>query len=261
MHSRRKENKKILNVFVVVMSLFLLLSQLQFLSPIDTATAAVTDEEGFDKPTYQSIHKGEMYSTGNVNLGIKATEAQKKTALYSEITNTAYTAPNGYTRELIDVDDDPTTTNSSKAYIPVPEDAEIEWAGLYWSSTRYELTQQQYVAPVKFTTPAGKSFQVKPSNTYYGSGLLYGFGIDGTYYSNYADVTKLLQSSNSKGGSYTLANIPYPNTKLAYNSGYYSFAGWYMLVITKDKSKTRKAFTVYDGGLKRATGSGEKNSQ
>ena len=33
-----------------------------------------------------------------------------------------------------------------------------------------------------------------------------------------------------------------------------------MLVITKDKSKTRKAFTVYDGGLKRATGSGEKNS-
>jgi fimbrial isopeptide formation D2 family protein/uncharacterized repeat protein (TIGR01451 family)/LPXTG-motif cell wall-anchored protein len=156
------------------------------------------------------------------------------------------------------VDDDPTTTNSSKAYIPVPEDAEIEWAGLYWSSTRYELTQQQYVAPVKLTTPAGMSFPVTPSNTYYGSGLLYGFGIDGTYYSNYADVTELLQSSNSKGGSYTVANIPYPNTKLAYNYGYYSFAGWYMLVITKDKSKTRKAFTVYDGGLKRATGSGEK---
>ncbi|KXY03106.1 isopeptide-forming domain-containing fimbrial protein [Bacillus wiedmannii] len=258
MHSRIKENKKILNVFIVVMSLFLLLSQYQFLSSIGKVSAAVTDDEGFDNPTYQSIHKGDMYSTGNVNLGIKATEAQKKTALYSDITYTYATTPNGYTRELIDVDDDPTTTNSSKAYIPVPEDAEIEWAGLYWSSTRYELTQQQYVAPIKFTTPVGKSFQVKPSNTYYGSGLLYGFGIDGTYYSNYADVTKPLQSSNSKGGSYTVANIPYPNTNLAYNYGYYSFAGWYMLVITKDKSKTRKAFTVYDGGLKRATGSGEK---
>ncbi|MEK4741815.1 MULTISPECIES: isopeptide-forming domain-containing fimbrial protein [unclassified Bacillus (in: firmicutes)] len=253
-----KGNRKILNTFVVVMSLFLLLSQLQFLSPIDEVKAEITEEEGFDTPTYQSIHKGDMYSTGNVNLGIKATEAQKKTALYSDITNIAYTAPNGYTRELIDVDDDPATTNSSKAYIPVPEDAEIEWAGLYWSSTRYELTQQQYVAPVKFTTPSGISFPVSPSYTYYGSGLLYGFGIDGTYYSNYADVTELLKSSNSKGGSYTVANIPYPNTKLAYNSGYYSFAGWYMLVITKDKSKTRKAFTVYDGGLKRATGSGEK---
>ncbi|OAK18137.1 cell wall anchor protein [Bacillus wiedmannii] len=258
MHSRIKENKKILNVFIVVMSLFLLLSQYQFLSSIGKVSAAVTDDEGFDNPTYQSIHKGDMYSTGNVNLGIKATEAQKKTALYSDITYTYATTPNGYTRELIDVDDDPTTTNSSKAYIPVPEDAEIEWAGLYCSSTRYELTQQQYVAPIKFTTPVGKSFQVKPSNTYYGSGLLYGFGIDGTYYSNYADVTKPLQSSNSKGGSYTVANIPYPNTNLAYNYGYYSFAGWYMLVITKDKSKTRKAFTVYDGGLKRATGSGEK---
>jgi fimbrial isopeptide formation D2 family protein/uncharacterized repeat protein (TIGR01451 family)/LPXTG-motif cell wall-anchored protein len=258
LHSRIKENKKVLNAFVVVMSLFLLLSQLQFLSPIDTVKAAVADEEGFDTPTYQSIHKGDMYSTGNVNLGIKTTEATKQTALYSDITYIYGTAPNGYTRELIDVDDDPTTTNSSKAYIPVPEDAEIEWAGLYWSSTRYELTQQQYVAPVKLTTPAGMSFPVTPSNTYYGSGLLYGFGIDGTYYSNYADVTELLQSSNSKGGSYTVANIPYPNTKLAYNYGYYSFAGWYMLVITKDKSKTRKAFTVYDGGLKRATGSGER---
>ena len=189
-----------------------------------------------------------MYSTGNVNLGIKATEAQKKTALYSDITYTSGTAPNGYTRELIDVDDDPTTTNSSKAYIPVPEGAEVEWAGLYWSSTRYELTLPQYIEPVKFTTPSGISFPVSPSYTSYGSGLLYGFGINGTYYSNYADVTELLKSSNSKGGSYTVANIPYPNTNLAYSSGYYSFAGWYMLVITKDKSKTRKAFTVYDGG-------------
>lgn len=253
-----KGNRKILNTFVVVMSLFLLLSQLQFLSPIDEVKAEITEEEGFDTPTYQSIHKGDMYSTGNVNLGIKATEAQKKTALYSDITYTSGTTPNGYTRELIDVDDDTTTTNSSKAYIPVPADAEVEWAGLYWSSTRYELTLPQYREPVKFTTPSGISFPVSPSYTYYGSGLLYGFGIDGTYYSNYADVTELLKSSNSKGGSYTVANIPYPNTKLAYNSGYYSFAGWYMLVITKDKSKTRKAFTVYDGGLKRATGSGEK---
>lgn len=240
------------------MSIFLILSQMHLFSTPKNVKAEITEDEGFNEPTYQSIHKGDMYSTGNVNLGIKATEAQKKTALYSDITYTYGTTPNGYTRELIDVDDDPITTNSSKAYIPVPEDAEVEWAGLYWSSTRYELTQQQYVSPIKFTTPAGNSFPVSPSYTYYGSGLLYGFGIDGTYYSNYADVTELLKSSNSKGGSYTVANIPYPNTKLAYNSGYYSFAGWYMLVITKDKSKTRKAFTVYDGGLKRASGSGEK---
>ncbi|MCU5375746.1 isopeptide-forming domain-containing fimbrial protein [Bacillus cereus] len=240
------------------MSIFLILSQMHLFSTPKNVKAEVTEDEGFNEPTYQSIHKGDMYSTGNVNLGIKATEAQKKTALYSDITYTYGTTPNGYTRELIDVDDDPMTTNSSKAYIPVPEDAEVEWAGLYWSSTRYELTQQQYVSPIKFTTPAGNSFPVSPSYTYYGSGLLYGFGINGTYYSNYAEVTDLLKSSNAKGGSYTVANIPYPNTGDAYASGKYSFAGWYMLVITKDKSKTRKAFTVYDGGLKRASGSGEK---
>ena len=251
LHSRRKENKKVLNVFVVVMSLFLLLSQLQFLSPIDKVSAAVTDDEGFDKPTYQSIHKGDMYSTGNVNLGVKIDPAKKDKILYSDIDYVAWeTAPASQTRELIDVDNDPGTKNSSKAYIPIPSDAEIEWAGLYWSSTRYELKQQEYTAPIKFSTPTGKSFDVSPSYTYYGSGLAYGFGINGTYYTNYANVTELLKTSNSKEGSYTVANIPYPNSYYAYSSGYYSFAGWYMLVVTKDKSKTRKAFTVYDGGLK-----------
>ncbi|WP_255294508.1 isopeptide-forming domain-containing fimbrial protein [Bacillus cereus] len=259
LHNRIKENKKILNALVVVMSLFLLLSQFQFLSLIDTVSAAVTDDEGFDKPTYRSIHKGDMYSTGNVNLGVKADPAREDKILYSDVDYMAWeTTPASQQRQLIDVDDDPETSNSSKAYIPIPDEAEIEWAGLYWSSTRYELTQQKYTAPIKFATPTGRSFDVSPSYTYYGSGLAYGFGINGTYYSNYADVTQHLKTSNSKGGSYTVANIPYPNSYYAYSSGYYSFAGWYMLVVTKDKSKTRKAFTVYDGGLKRASGSGFK---
>ncbi len=171
---------------------------------------------------------------------------------------TWYTAPKDITVNSLMLMMIQKHTNSSKAYIPIPSEAEIEWAGLYWSSTRYELTPQQYTAPIKFSTPAGEHFNVVPNHTYSGSKLGSGFGINGTYYSNYADVTQLLQMSNSKGGSYTLANIPYPNSNTAYNYGYYSFAGWYMLVITKDKSQTRKAFTVYDGGLKRAGSSGFK---
>ncbi len=67
------------------MSLFFILSQLHFFSPLDTVTAAITDDEGFNKPTYQSIHKGDMYSTGNVNLGIKVEAKQREKALYSDI--------------------------------------------------------------------------------------------------------------------------------------------------------------------------------
>ncbi|MCW4656303.1 isopeptide-forming domain-containing fimbrial protein [Bacillus sp. AS_5] len=247
--------------FVILISLLLLIFQipLTFMFP-QKASAGIENSEGFSNPVYQSIHKGEMYSTGNVNLGVKIpNEVTRNNALYSEITEKGtVTAPNQYMRELIDVDNDPTTTNSSKAYIPVPENAEIEWAGLYWSSTRYLLKPEQYQAPIKLTIPKGKTFQISPERTHQGSGLLYGFGIDGTFYSNYADITNTLKLSNSKGGSYTVADIPYPSTGYSYASGYYSFAGWYMLVITKDKTKNTKAFTVYDGGLKRASGSGTK---
>jgi len=257
--NNRVKNRKIIKVIVVWMSIFLILSQLHFFSPPENVKAEITEDEGFNEPTYQSIHKGDMYSTGNVNLGIKVEGKQREKALYSDINDVTWdTAPAKYYRELIDVDDDPETSNSSKAYIPIPSEAEIEWAGLYWSSTRYELTPQQYTAPIKFSTPTGEHFNVVPNHTYSGSKLGSGFGINGTYYSNYADVTQLLQMSNSKGGSYTVANIPYPNSNTAYSYGYYSFAGWYMLVITKDKSQTRKAFTVYDGGLKRAGSSGFK---
>ncbi|ASI77307.1 cell wall anchor protein [Bacillus cereus] len=259
MSNNRVKNRKIIKVIVVWMSIFLILSQLHFFSPPENVKAEITEDEGFNEPTYQSIHKGDMYSTGNVNLGIKVEGKQREKALYSDINDVTWdTAPAKYYRELIDVDDDPETSNSSKAYIPIPSEAEIEWAGLYWSSTRYELTPQQYTAPIKFSTPTGEHFNVVPNHTYSGSKLGSGFGINGTYYSNYADVTQLLQMSNSKGGSYTVANIPYPNSNTAYSYGYYSFAGWYMLVITKDKSQTRKAFTVYDGGLKRAGSSGFK---
>lgn len=247
-------------IFVILGIFILFFLQVQFGSSIEKVKAAITEEEGFDKPTYQSIHKGDMYSTGNVNLGIKVNDkATRERVLYSDVNHmAAETVPYYYNRELIDIDDDPETTNSSKAYISIPDEAEVEWAGLYWSSTRYELTPKEYTSPIKLTTPTGESVSVTPETTYEGKGLLYGFGINGTYYSNYADVTSLLQSSNIKGGSYTVANIPYPNKGDAYAMYKYSFAGWYMLVITKDKTKTRKSFTVYDGGLKRASGSGFK---
>ncbi|ASZ68156.1 isopeptide-forming domain-containing fimbrial protein [Bacillus cereus] len=257
-----RENSRFRRGISILVSTLLLIVQLQliFVPERETSAATLDSGEGFSTPTYQSVHKGDMYSTGNVNLGVKIpNESTRKTALYSDISNTtATTAPNQYARELIDVDKDKTTSNSSKAYMPIPDTAEVEWAGLYWSGTRYNLSMSQITSPVKMTTPTGVSFNVTPQKMYSGQGLLYGFGIDGTFYSNYADITELLKSSNSKKGSYTVANIPYPSTGNAYNAGYYSFAGWYMLVITKDKTQASRAFTVYDGSLKRPTGSGSK---
>ncbi|OUB90122.1 hypothetical protein BK773_17105 [Bacillus thuringiensis serovar indiana] len=257
-----RENSRFRRGISILVSTLLLIVQLQliFVPERETSAATLDSGEGFSTPTYQSVHKGDMYSTGNVNLGVKIpNESTRKTALYSDISNTtATTAPNQYARELIDVDKDKTTSNSSKAYMPIPDTAEVEWAGLYWSGTRYNLSMSQITSPVKMTTPTGVSFNVTPQKMYSGQGLLYGFGIDGTFYSNYADITELLKSSNSKKGSYTVANIPYPSTGYAYNAGYYSFAGWYMLVITKDKTQASRAFTVYDGSLKRPTGSGSK---
>ena len=59
-HNRVK-NKKIIKLIVVWMSIFLILSPLHFFSIPENVKAEITEDEGFNEPTYQSIHKGDMY--------------------------------------------------------------------------------------------------------------------------------------------------------------------------------------------------------
>lgn len=106
-----------------------------------------TPGRGFNTPIYQSVHKGELFSTGNTNLKIaNENTAAAQTFLNTRGASSGY-AINNFPLEFADVDNDPNTYNSSRAYIDLNGAKEIAWAGLFWSASRYKglLTEQIFL--------------------------------------------------------------------------------------------------------------------
>ncbi|MBO1084930.1 isopeptide-forming domain-containing fimbrial protein [Enterococcus mundtii] len=218
---------------------------------------APTPGRGFEKPIYNSVHKGELFSTGNTNLKIlDEKEYRANIFLNTKAPSSGYSI-NNFVLEFADVDGDPTTYNSSRAYIDLDGAKEIAWAGLFWSSSCYKgpafgtnLSDEEISAPVKFTTPNGTSQRVAPQ--YYhridqdktDPGQY--FGYNNTGFSNYADVTSIIQGDGSGTGGYTLADIPMTKA-LNQKAQYYNFSGWSLFVVTKDQAKHSRAFNVYYG--------------
>ncbi|MZZ58514.1 isopeptide-forming domain-containing fimbrial protein [Enterococcus mundtii] len=218
---------------------------------------APTPGRGFEKPIYNSVHKGELFSTGNTNLKIlDEKEYRANIFLNTKAPSSGYSI-NNFVLEFADVDGDPTTYNSSRAYIDLDGAKEIAWAGLFWSSSRYKgptfgtnLSDEEISEPVKFTTPNGTSQRVAPQ--YYhridqdktDPGQY--FGYNNTGFSNYADVTSIIQGDGSGTGGYTLADIPMTKA-LNQKAQYYNFSGWSLFVVTKDQAKHSRAFNVYYG--------------
>ena len=163
--------------------------------------------------------KASFFSTGNTNLKIlDEKEYRANIFLNTKAPSSGY-AINNFVLEFADVDGDPTTYNSSRAYIDLDGAKEIAWAGLFWSSSRYKgpafgtnLSDEEISAPVKFTTPNGTSQRVAPQYCHRidqdktDPGQY--FGYNNTGFSNYADVTSIIQGDGSGTGGYTLADIP-----------------------------------------------------
>ncbi|PTO35324.1 isopeptide-forming domain-containing fimbrial protein [Enterococcus mundtii] len=218
---------------------------------------APTPGRGFDKPIYNGVHKGELFSTGNTNLRIVDEQAAAAQTFLNTRTASSGYAINNFMLKFADVDGDPTTYNSSRAYIDLDGAKEIAWAGLFWSSSRYKgpafgtnLSDDEISAPVKFTTPNGTSQRVAPQ--YYhridqdATDPGQYFGYNNTGFSNYADVTAIIQGDKSATGGYTLADIPMTKSLDGkYQS--YNFSGWSLFVVTKDQAKHSRAFNVYYG--------------
>ncbi|MGX7418610.1 isopeptide-forming domain-containing fimbrial protein [Carnobacterium gallinarum] len=224
----------------------------------DLAKLAPIPGRGFDKPIYQAIHKGELYSTGNTNLKIaNESTAAAQTFLNTKTASSGY-AINNFQLTFADVDSDPNTYNSSKSYIDLDGGKEVAWAGLFWSASRYKgpatsinMTDDEITAPVVFKTPNGTSTSVTPDRYFRidqqdGKDPGQGFGYNNTGFSNFADVTSIITGDGSATGSYTLGNIPMTN---ALNGQYqsYNFSGWSLFIVTKDQAKKSRAFSIYQG--------------
>ena len=223
-----------------------------------------TPGRGFNTPIYQSVHKGELFSTGNTNLKIaNESTAAAQTFLNTRGASSGY-AINNFPLEFADVDNDPNTYNSSRAYIDLNGAKEIAWAGLFWSASRYKgpaygtnLSDEEISAPVQFTTPNGTVQLVSPQRYHRidqdATNPGQRFGYNNTGFSNYADVTSILQGDKSATGSYTLADIPMTSS-LNGQYQYYNFSGWSLFVVTKDQASKSRAFSIYYGARGNAAG-------
>ncbi|MGL9999313.1 isopeptide-forming domain-containing fimbrial protein [Enterococcus sp. DIV1444a] len=223
-----------------------------------------TPGRGFDTPIYQSVHRGELFSTGNTNLKIaNENTAAAQTFLNTRGASSGY-AINNFPLEFADVDNDPNTYNSSRAYIDLNGAKEIAWAGLFWSASRYKgpaygtnLSDEEISAPVQFTTPNGTVQRVSPQRYHRidqdATNPGQRFGYNNTGFSNYVDVTSILQGDKSATGSYTLADIPMTSS-LNGQYQYYNFSGWSLFVVTKDQASKSRAFSIYYGARGNAAG-------
>ncbi|MGH2245662.1 isopeptide-forming domain-containing fimbrial protein, partial [Enterococcus faecalis] len=83
--------------------------------------------------------------------------------------------------------------------------------------------------PVQFTTPNGTVHRVSPQRYHRidqdATNPGQRFAYNNTGFSNYADVTSILQGDKSGTGSYTLADIPMTSS-LNGQYQYYIFSGW-----------------------------------
>ena len=144
--------------------------------------------------------------------------------------------------QMIDIDSVGTTFNSSSSDLTIPANANVLFAGLYWSATEGDIFFNTTPVPnfslrntVLFDTPATAGYQTI-------TGTLLGTATaNDNAYGAFADITSLVQAAGS--GTYTTANIQVTN-------GFAStgpWGGWSMAVVYEEPSEACRNLTVFDG--------------
>ena len=144
--------------------------------------------------------------------------------------------------QMIDIDSDTSTFNSSSSDLAIPANANVLFAGLYWSATEGGVAGVTVPVPnfslrnqIMFDTPATAGYQTI-------NGAILGTATpNDDAYGAFADVTALVQAAGS--GTYTAANIQVTN-------GFAStgpWGGWSMAVVYEEPSEACRNLSVFDG--------------
>ena len=209
-------------------------------SSTPSATAAVT--RAFDVRFTQNT-AGAIVLTGNTSLACPSSAAgctAAKNASSSTASANNSLDNNGYLMANVDVDTDPTTFNSSRNTLTIPQDAQVLFAGLYWGAD----------------TSAGNGGAVAPSAANNGRVLFAGPGSTGytqltasrldtapatnggVLYQGFVDVTA--QVAQRRSGQYSVANIQA-------GTGANRYAGWSLVVAYADPNEPVRNLTIFDG--------------
>jgi len=231
--------------FVIVMSVIALLSASLGLTAVP-ASAAVLSPFTI---RYQVNAPGAIELIGNA-VTTCSTDAANYTAeaitgndalCDAARSNTSMSPPsphdnNDFFAEYIDVDGDLDTFNSSSSTLAIPTDAQVAFAGLYWSGYRNAGKYGGSAAPAPserlnvrlrfesgdYADLAGQNLSGSSSNAYQG----------------FVDVTSIVHSNGA--GEYTVANVQAA-------TGGDVYGGWAMVVVFTDPTLPMRNLTVFDG--------------
>src|SRR5262245_9742348 len=151
---------------------------------------------------------------------------------------------NDWNMAYVNVDNDPTTFNSSQAALNLPTGAKVLFAGLYWGSVTTTPAQTAARNTVEFSTPASGGY-VSLTGTTIGSFNFTGLP-PGSIYESFANVTSLVQAAGN--GTYAAANVQAALTDANGNLPYLgTYAGWSLVVAYSAPGAPPRNLTVFDG--------------
>lgn len=156
---------------------------------------------------------------------------------------------NQFRMGFIDIDDDPSTFNSSSADLNVSSScSSIKHVGLYWTAAYADENRKHDIRSIKIKFPGAETYTPITDGQ-----IIHDYYSDPKsifkQYSCYKDITERVLDLDNPLGTYTLANIPATTSEINDDEtlGNGLAGGWTMVVIYEDTSMPRKRFYVYDG--------------
>ncbi|WP_378175047.1 OmpA family protein [Aquimarina sp. SS2-1] len=156
---------------------------------------------------------------------------------------------NQFRMGFIDIDNDPSTFNSSSADLEMTSGcASIKHVGLYWTASYADVDRKKDITSIKIKYPGNDTYTLIED-----AEIIHDYYNDPKslfkQYSCYKDITEQVIGLENSTGTYTVANIPATTSEVNDDAtlGNGLAGGWTMVVIYEDNSKPRKRFYVYDG--------------
>ncbi|MDY8135766.1 OmpA family protein [Aquimarina sp. 2201CG5-10] len=156
---------------------------------------------------------------------------------------------NQFRMGFIDIDDDPSTFNSSSADLITESDCNaIKHVGLYWTASYADENREHDITSIKIKYPGDSSY-----STISNGQVIHDYYNDPDalfkQYSCYKDITEEVLNLKNPNGTYTVANIPATTSEVNDDKvlGNGLAGGWTMIVVYQDDAKPRKRFYIYDG--------------
>ncbi len=143
---------------------------------------------------------------------------------------------------MVALDEAGTGSVSSTTTVTLPPDAEVAFAGLYWSAITHSAETDATLAQVQLITPGGVAHAVTADRVDHAPAEL------GDSYQSYADVTDIVASGGAGTWAASGARVgpgiaAVPGSTL----GEDVHGGWSLVVVYKDARLTPGRVTVFDG--------------